>query len=89
MGLPEPNFAAVERAIRDLLIAIGENPDRDGLKKTPYRIAKMYNDVSAEHSCMTLRGVKSPGAITTTISHRGCFSNDREMREHFVELASS
>ena len=32
----------VERAVRELLIGIGENPDRDGLKETPARVARAY-----------------------------------------------
>ena len=36
---------AVERAIRDLLIAIGENPDRDGLQDTPARVARGYAEM--------------------------------------------
>ena len=32
------NQAGVEKAIRDLLIAIGEDPDREGLQETPARI---------------------------------------------------
>jgi len=32
----------VERLVRDLLAGIGENPDRDGLQRTPVRVAKMY-----------------------------------------------
>ena len=31
-----------EAAVRELLLAIGENPDRDGLKATPGRVAKAY-----------------------------------------------
>ncbi len=31
-----------EAAVRELLLAIGENPDRDGLKSTPRRVAKAY-----------------------------------------------
>ena len=30
---------------RELLIAIGENPDREGLKDTPKRIARMYGEI--------------------------------------------
>ena len=35
----------IEKAIRDLLIALGENPDREGLVETPKRVAKMYAEV--------------------------------------------
>lgn len=36
---------AVERAVRDLLIAIGENPERDGLRDTPARVARGYAEM--------------------------------------------
>ena len=36
---------AIEKAVRDLLVAIGENPDREGLQETPARVAKMYAEV--------------------------------------------
>lgn len=35
----------VAKAIRDLLIAIGEDPDRDGLKDTPDRMARAYQEM--------------------------------------------
>jgi GTP cyclohydrolase I len=37
----------IERAVREILIAIGENPDRDGLLRTPARVADMYAEVCA------------------------------------------
>lgn len=37
--------AGVERAIRDLLVAIGEDPDREGLQDTPARIARSGAEV--------------------------------------------
>ena len=33
-----------EAAVRELLLAIGENPDRDGLKATPGRVARAYGE---------------------------------------------
>jgi len=36
---------AVARAVRELLVAIGENPNREGLEGTPRRIAEMYREV--------------------------------------------
>jgi GTP cyclohydrolase I len=35
----------VRRAVHDLLVAIGENPDRDGLKETPDRVARAYREI--------------------------------------------
>ncbi len=37
--------ARIERAVREVLEAIGENPDRDGLRNTPFRVGKMYADI--------------------------------------------
>jgi GTP cyclohydrolase I len=39
--------ARVERAISELLDALGEDPSRDGLLKTPMRVARMYEEVLA------------------------------------------
>ena len=36
-----------EAAIRELLIAVGEDPDREGLKDTPQRVAKSYDELLA------------------------------------------
>ena len=38
------DFAAAEKAVRDLLIAVGEDPDRDGLIDTPARVARAYEE---------------------------------------------
>ena len=35
----------IERAVREILFAIGENPDREGLQETPARVARMYAQV--------------------------------------------
>ncbi len=35
----------IERAVREILTAMGEDPDRDGLKDTPIRVARMYAEV--------------------------------------------
>jgi GTP cyclohydrolase I len=37
----------VEKAIRELLLAIGEDPDRDGLARTPARVAEMYREIAS------------------------------------------
>jgi GTP cyclohydrolase I len=35
----------IQRAVRDILDAIGEDPDRDGLRRTPERVADMYEEL--------------------------------------------
>ena len=37
----------VEAAIRELLIAVGEDPDREGLRETPARVARSYREIFA------------------------------------------
>lgn len=36
----------IEKAVRDILIAIGENPDRPGLVETPQRVARMLEEIA-------------------------------------------
>jgi GTP cyclohydrolase I len=36
---------AIEEHIKGILIALGDNPEREGLKDTPKRVAKMYEDI--------------------------------------------
>jgi GTP cyclohydrolase I len=35
----------IERAVREILAAVGENPDREGLLETPARVARMYAEL--------------------------------------------
>lgn len=38
---------AIEEHIRGILVALGDDPDREGLRETPQRVAKMYEEVFA------------------------------------------
>jgi len=56
----EFDFAAAEKAVRDLLVAVGEDPDRDGLRDTPARVARAFEE--------TFRGMRMTAdeVLTTT-----------------------
>ncbi|EMB13431.1 GTP cyclohydrolase I [Rhodopirellula europaea 6C] len=43
----EVDFARIESAVREILEAVGEDPDRDGLLETPARVARMYAEMFA------------------------------------------
>lgn len=179
---------AIQNAVRTILTAVGEDPDRPGLKHTPRRVAKMYTEmfaglhtdparhlettfpetydemvlvrdipftsmcehhllpfsgeahvayipdgkvtglsklarvveevarrpqvqermtvqiadliedhlqttgvavvVSAEHSCMSIRGIKKPGSRTVTSALRGIFKTNQPTRAEFMSLIS-
>ncbi|HEX6498814.1 MAG TPA: GTP cyclohydrolase I FolE [Micromonosporaceae bacterium] len=37
----------IEAAVREILLAVGEDPDRDGLRRTPARVARAYAELFA------------------------------------------
>ncbi|TWU30530.1 GTP cyclohydrolase I FolE [Bythopirellula polymerisocia] len=41
----EVDLESIKAAVRTILKAVGEDPDRDGLKETPRRVAKMYAEI--------------------------------------------
>ena len=46
-GLPPVDVDRIAAAVREILVAIGEDPERDGLLETPARVAKMYSEIFA------------------------------------------
>jgi GTP cyclohydrolase IA len=49
-----------EAAVRELLVALGEDPDRDGLRETPARVVRAYREIFA--------GLYTdPGSVLTTM----------------------
>ena len=56
--------AGIEKAMRDVIVAIGEDPDREGLAETPARVARMYAEVFSglgSDPCEELRTVFAAG----------------------------
>ncbi|MGC3968748.1 MAG: GTP cyclohydrolase I FolE [Pirellulales bacterium] len=44
-GSPSVDLPRIQRAIREILAAVGEDPDREGLLETPARVARMYAEM--------------------------------------------
>ena len=41
------DIARIEKAVREILLAVGEDPDREGLQRTPNRVARAYGELLA------------------------------------------
>jgi GTP cyclohydrolase I len=42
---PKMDLERIRRAVREILLAVGEDPEREGLRETPDRVARMYAEV--------------------------------------------
>jgi GTP cyclohydrolase IA len=72
------DLARIEKAVREILIAIGEDPDRDGLQRTPGRVARMYEEVFA--------GLTEDPARHLTVTFDAC--HDEMVMVRDIPLAS-
>lgn len=79
----------IENAVREILVAIGENPDREGLIETPKRVAKMYEEVfegiqysNEEIAKMFDKKFKQEGNDLVLVKDIPCFS----FCEHHIAL---
>ena len=45
--------------------------------------------IEAEHMCMTMRGIKKPGAKTVTVVTRGVFNEDEKLQNQFYRMLES
>ena len=44
---PQVDQPRIARAVREILAAVGEDPDREGLRETPARVARLYSELFA------------------------------------------
>jgi GTP cyclohydrolase IA len=58
--VPAFDHARAEAAVRELLLAIGEDPDREGLRETPGRVARAYEE-------LTIGLHQAPEDVLTTV----------------------
>src|SRR5687767_6405268 len=42
---PDVDFPRIEHAVKEILSAVGEDPNREGLRETPARVARMYAEL--------------------------------------------
>ena len=60
----------IENAIKEILLAVGEDPKREGLKDTPYRVATMYTELLGGMSEDPKKHIKNK----THIKQLACFN---------------
>ena len=71
--------ARIEKAVREILLAIGEDPDRDGLLETPARVARMYAEI-----CSGLHEDPTEHLTTTFEAHHDEMVMVRDIPLHSV-----
>ena len=65
-----------EQLTRQIADAIEENLSPKGVMVV----------IEAEHTCMTMRGIKKPGSRTLTIATRGVFAEDAALTDRYLAL---
>ncbi len=64
----EPNQKKIAKLVRDLLVELGEDPDREGLKKTPQRVAKSLTFLTRGYR-QNLKAVVNGAKFTSGTNH--------------------
>ena len=66
--MKEPNQAKIARLVRELLVELGEDPEREGLKKTPQRVAKSLTFLTRGYR-QNLKAVVNGAKFTSGTNH--------------------
>ena len=61
----------IEAAVREILLAVGEDPDRDGLAETPARVARSYQELFSDWRRTPPSCCRPP---STSITRNSCSS---------------
>ncbi|MRG60138.1 GTP cyclohydrolase I FolE [Agromyces sp. CFH 90414] len=67
----EVDAARIERAVREILLAIGEDPERPGLARTPQRVAEAYADFFGGLAVDPLSHLGDPVAVESALRRAG------------------
>ena len=93
--IPDKKLAGLSKLPRALAsVAKGPNvQEMIGSKTADFLMEKLQPRgvaviITAEHTCMTIRGVKAHGSTTTTSALRGCFMSEPETRAELMALLS-
>ncbi|HCW53253.1 MAG TPA: GTP cyclohydrolase I FolE [Clostridium sp.] len=65
----------IQRCIREILVALGDDPEREGLKDTPKRVAKMYEEV---FEGMNYTNREIAAMFNTTFEDEDSFTKDNK-----------
>ena len=68
MKAREPNQKRIAKLVRELLVELGEDPEREGLKKTPVRVAKSLSYLTRGYR-QSLRKVVNGAKFTSGTNH--------------------
>lgn len=93
--IPDQKLAGLSKLPRALgMFAKGPNVQENiGARTADFLMEKLEPRgvaviITAEHTCMTIRGVKAHGSTTTTSALRGCFMTEPETRAELMALLS-
>ncbi len=77
---------AIKEHIRGILVALGDDPDREGLKETPERVARMYEEV---FEGMNYSNDEIAEMFNKSFEEPGGDSSDKNVSQHYALSSES
>lgn len=75
---------AIARAMRDILVAIGEDPSRQGLENTPNRVAELYAELYSGVGVDPVQVLRDAKPVASSESERGELVALRDIAFHSI-----